>query len=180
MQPTHNTLSQSIRIRSVELLNKHLAAAIDLHAQLKQAHWNVRGPGFMAIHELFDRVSKEIEKYSDLFAERAGGLGGVAKGTLQHAAAATFLIPYPLGIADEKEHVFAISAALAAFGESIRQAIVQSSDSGDATTADLFAEISRGAEQQLWFVESHMTPQKGQPPEVLRELRLFNPVIVLN
>jgi starvation-inducible DNA-binding protein len=62
MQPTHNTLSENIRTQSVELLNKHLAAAIDLHAQVKQAHWNVRGPSFIAIHELFDKVSADCRE----------------------------------------------------------------------------------------------------------------------
>jgi hypothetical protein len=70
MRPTHNTLPESIRAQSVELLNKHLAATIDLHAQVKQAHWNVRGPGFIVIHKLFDTVSVEVENYSDLIAER--------------------------------------------------------------------------------------------------------------
>jgi hypothetical protein len=78
MNKTRNTLHETIRAQSVELLNKHLAAAIDLHAQTKQAHWNVRGPNFIAIHELFDRVSEQVETYSDMLAERAGGLGGVA------------------------------------------------------------------------------------------------------
>ena len=80
MQTTHNTLSENIRAQSVELLNKNLAAAIDLHAQVKQAHWNVRGPGFLSIHELFDKVSEQVEKFSDMLAERAGGLGGTAFG----------------------------------------------------------------------------------------------------
>ena len=121
MQPTHNTLPETIRAQSIELLNKHLAAAIDLHAQAKQAHWNVRGPGFIAIHELFDKVSEDVEKYSDMLAERAGGLGGTAHGTIQAAAARSFLVPYDLGIADEQSHVFAVSAALAAFGQSARE-----------------------------------------------------------
>jgi starvation-inducible DNA-binding protein len=137
MQKTHNTLSEKIRIQSVHLLNKHLAAAIDLHAQLKQAHWNVRGPSFIAIHELFDRVSTEVENYSDMIAERAGGLGGTADGTIQVAVEHSFLIPYPLGVADEMQHLFAVSGALAGFGESVREAIDHASDSGDATTADL-------------------------------------------
>ncbi len=106
MQPTHNALSE-IRAQSVELLNKHLAAAIDLHAQVKQAHWNVRGPAFIAIHELFDKVSAEVENYSDLIAERAGGLGGTAYGTIQVAIEPSYLAPYPLGIADETRHIFA-------------------------------------------------------------------------
>lgn len=155
MQKTHNTLSENIRGQSVELLNKHLAAAIDLHAQVKQAHWNVRGPAFIAVHELFDKVSAEVEEFSDMLAERAGALGGTAHGTLQTAAKETFLKPYKLGIASEKEHIDAISSALALFGGSVRDAISKSDDIDDPTTADLFTQISRGVDQQLWFIESH-------------------------
>ena len=155
MQSTHNTLTQSIRAQSVEILNKHLAAAIDLHAQVKQAHWNVRGPNFIALHELFDKVSEEVEGYSDKLAERAGGLGGPAYGTLQVAAERSFLVPYPHGLADGQQHIFAVAGSLAAFGQSVRDAIKPIGDFGDLDTADLFTEISRGIDLQLWFVESH-------------------------
>jgi starvation-inducible DNA-binding protein len=155
MHPTHNTLPLEIRSQSVELLNRHLAAAIDLHAQVKQAHWNVHGPGFVAVHELFDRVSTDVEAYSDLLAERARGLGGAAHGTIQVAVARSFLVPYPLDVADVAQHIFSVSAALAAFGQSVRDAIGQSAAYGDPTTSDLLTEISRGIDRQLWFVESH-------------------------
>lgn len=122
MHFTHNTLPESIRAQSAELLNKHLAAAIDLHGQVKQAHWNVRGPGFLAVHELFDDVSEEVEAYSDMIAERAGGLGATAYGTVQGAAERSFLVPYALGVADVSEHVFAVASSLAAFGQSAREA----------------------------------------------------------
>jgi starvation-inducible DNA-binding protein len=162
MQTTHNTLAEPIRAQAIELLNKHLAAAIDLHAQAKQAHWNVRGPGFIAIHELFDKVSEVVENHSDMLAERAGGLGGTAHGTIQLAAERSFLVPYDLGIADESSHVFAVAAALAAFGQSAREASGLAAGFGDADTADLFTEISRGIDKQLWFVESHATPKSAQ------------------
>ena len=86
MHATHNTLSENIRTQIAGILNRHLAAAIDLHGQLKQAHWNVRGPTFIAVHELFDKVAGEAERYSDLLAERAAVLGAVAEGTVQVAA----------------------------------------------------------------------------------------------
>lgn len=158
MQPTRNTLSEIIRAQSVELLNKHLAAAIDLHAQMKQAHWNVRGLSFIAIHELFDKVSVEAENYSDLIAERAGGLGGTAYGTVQLAAERSYLVPYSLGIADERKHIFAVAGVLASFGQAIRDDIDKATEFGDADTADLFTEISRDVDHQLWFVESHVAP----------------------
>ena len=155
MHPTTNMLSENIRAQSIALLNEHLAAAIDLHAQLKQAHWNVRGSGFMAIHELFDRVAGEVETMSDTIAERSGGLGGTAEGTVQVSANKTFLPTYPLGIGTVLAHVDAISIALSHFGNSSRKAISMSATAGDPATADLFTEIVRQVDQQLWFVESH-------------------------
>lgn len=156
MQTKRDTLSENIRTQSVELLNKHLAAAIDLQAQLKHAYWNVQGPNFIAIHELFDKVSTEAGNYSDMIAERASGLGGIAEGTIQLAVKRSFLVPYALNVADEQEHVSAVSRVLAAFGESVRDACDLAADFGDASTAYLFTEISRDIDHQLWLVESHI------------------------
>ena len=102
MYRTSNTLSENIRVKAVGLLNRHLAAAIDLHAQVKQAHWNVRGPAFIAIHELFDKVADVVESYSDTIAERAAALGGTAEGTIRVAVDRSFLEPYKLGVAGER------------------------------------------------------------------------------
>lgn len=159
MQHTYNSLSENVRAKSIELLNRHLAAAIDLHGQVKQAHWNVRGPAFIAIHELFDKVADKVESYSDTFAERAAALGGTAQGTVHVAAERSFLAPYVLGVAAEREHIGAVSASLAAFGQSARLAIDEAAAAGDADTSDLFTEVSRGIDHQLWFVESHLPPK---------------------
>src|SRR6202158_1176641 len=105
MYRTSNTLSENVRSKAAELLNRHLAAAIDLHAQVKQAHWNVRGATFIAIHELFDKVADAVEGYSDTIAERAGALGGTAEGTIQVAVEHSFLERYRLGIADAGAHI---------------------------------------------------------------------------
>jgi starvation-inducible DNA-binding protein len=155
MYRTANTLPEQIRSRSVALLNRNLAAAIDLHAQVKQAHWNVRGPTFIAIHELFDKIADVVEEYSDKIAERAGTLGGTAEGTVQTAAQRSFLEPYRLGVADAAAHIAAVTEALATFGESVRGAIDDSDSFGDIDTSDLFTEVSRGIDYQLWLTESH-------------------------
>ena len=155
MYRTANTLPEQIRSRAVVLLNRHLAAAIDMHAQVKQAHWNVRGPTFIAIHELFDKVADVVEEYSDKIAERAGTLGGAAEGTVQTAAERSFLEPYRLGVADAEAHISAVTTALARFGELVRNAIDESDQFGDIDTSDLFTEVSRGIDYQLWLVELH-------------------------
>ncbi len=155
MHVTHNTLDLAIREASVQLLNTHLAAAIDLQGQLKQAHWNVRGPGFIAIHELFDRIATIVADAADEIAERCAALGGTPRGTIQTAVAQSFLVPYPLQLADTQKHVFAVAAALAAFGQSAREASKKVGENGDADTSDMFTQISREIDRQLWFVEAH-------------------------
>jgi starvation-inducible DNA-binding protein len=156
MRHTHNTLDEETRIRSIDLLNRHLAAAIDLHGQLKQAHWNVRGPGFIGVHELFDRIAAAALGDADALAERAGALGGDARGTIRTAVADSLLLPYPHAIAGVQQHCFAVSGALAAFGESIRAASASAATVGDADTADLFTAISRQVDQNMWLVSSNL------------------------
>ena len=160
MHQTHNTLNLLVREQSINVLNRHLAAAIDLQAQLKQAHWNVRGPGFLAIHELFDTIAGLAADDADLLAERCAALGGTAEGTIQVAVENSYLLRYPLAIADTEKHIFAVSAALAAFGQSVRDAALELTKNGDADTADLLTQISRGVDRQLWFVESHTAPKE--------------------
>lgn len=152
---THNDLAAQTRTGIVQILNARLADSIDLIHQAKQAHWNVKGRNFIALHKLFDEIVAAAEEHMDLIAERAVQLGGTAEGTIQIAARRSELEPYPLEISDEQDHVAAMSAALAAYGKRVRQAIDQSDELGDKDTADLFTEISRGADKYLWFVESH-------------------------
>ena len=153
---TKNTLLQSIRIQSVGLLNRNLALAIDLERQGKQAHWNVKGPNFIALHELFDKVAETAEEFTDLLAERATALGGTAEGRVHTVAESSSLPRYPSEIISEREHVDALSTTLATFGKAAREAIDEAARLGDADTADVFTEISRETDKQLWLVEAHL------------------------
>src|SRR5258707_14235270 len=102
---TKNSLPQSIRLQSVGLLNRNLASAIDLERQAKQAHWNVKGPNFIALHELFDKVAEGAEEFIDLLAERVTALGGTAEGRLQAVTGQSALPSYPGDIVSGWEHV---------------------------------------------------------------------------
>jgi starvation-inducible DNA-binding protein len=160
MFKTKNDLSEGIRQKAIELLNARLADAIDLQTQTKQAHWNVKGPNFIALHELFDKVNEDVEDYVDDLAERVVQLGGVAEGTARIVAKRSALSEYPGNAADGRSHVEALSSALAAFGKSARKAIDQANDLPDLDTADLFTEISRGIDKWLWFVEAHLQAER--------------------
>jgi starvation-inducible DNA-binding protein len=160
MHRTKNDLPEPARSKVVELCNARLADAIDLQTQTKQAHWNVRGPHFFQLHELFDDVNEDVEEYVDLIAERVVQLGGNAMGTARLAAQRSSLPEYPHGIEAGRDHVEALSSALAAFGKSVRQAIDTADDLKDADTADIFTEISRGSDKWLWMVEAHLQTER--------------------
>jgi len=160
MFKTKNDLPEATRGKMVELLNARLADCIDLQTQTKQAHWNVKGPNFIALHELFDKINEEVEDYVDDIAERAVQLGGVAEGTARTVAKRSSLSEYPAKAADGRSHVEALSSALAAFGTAARKAIGEANDQGDLDTADLFTEVSRGIDKWLWFVEAHLQAER--------------------
>jgi len=156
MRQTLNDLSPSTRSRMIELLNARLADAIDLRTQLKVAHWNVRGPQFIALHRLFDEIVEDADEYVDLIAERAVQLGGLADGTARQVAERTSLDEYGAAGGTGPEHVRAVADVLSAFGRSARAAIETAATSQDQDTADIFTEISRGTDKWLWMVEAHL------------------------
>ena len=156
MYQTKNDLPEQVRAQLIGLCNARLADAIDLQTQCKQAHWNVKGPDFISLHGLFDRVSDDARGYVDDIAERAVQLGGVADGTLGAVAKRTTLPPYGTAGGNGRAHIEAMAVALAAFGVLVRQAIGISAELNDADSADLFTEISRGTDKWLWFIEAHV------------------------
>lgn len=149
-------LAAPIREAAIQLLQARLSEAIDLEAQLKQAHWNVKGRDFFQLHELFDRIHGDVEDFVDTLAERITALGGVADGRIATAAAATTLTEYPLAAVDGSDHLQAVAGALARFGAMVRADIDRATALGEADTADVFTEISRETDKQLWFVEAHL------------------------
>jgi starvation-inducible DNA-binding protein len=160
MYDTKIDLSEGTRKKVARYLNERLADAIDLGAQTKHAHWNVKGPNFIALHELFDKVAESVEGHVDDLAERITTLGGTAYGTIASAARNTSLKPYPEDITEGMAHVEALSSALAELGKKIRKGIDQTGDWGDADTADLLTGISRDVDKYLWFLEAHLQAKR--------------------
>jgi starvation-inducible DNA-binding protein len=156
LYPTKNDLPEPSRINAIGLLNQRLADCIDLQTQCKQAHWNVKGPNFIALHKLFDEINEEVEEYVDLLAERIVQLGGIAEGTARSVAGRSSLRDYPLNLSSGTEHVAALSDALAQFGRAARIAIEEMNELEDADSADIMTQISRGVDKWLWFVEAHV------------------------
>jgi starvation-inducible DNA-binding protein len=156
MHDTRNDLPARTRAKVIDSLNARLAEAIDLGAQAKHAHWNVKGPQFIALHELFDKIAESVEEHVDELAERITALGGTAYGTIAAVVRSSSLAPYPENIVDGPQHVDALATAVAQFGKKIRKGIDESGKQGDADTADLYTGISREVDKNLWFLEAHL------------------------
>ena len=153
---TKNDITKTTREKVITILNQRLADAIDLKTQTKQAHWNVKGMNFIALHELFDQIATAVEEHTDTIAERITSLGGTALGTARVVAQNSTLSEYPLEITDGVNHVDALSSALADFGKKVRKDIDETDELGDKDTADLFTGVSREIDKLLWFVEAHI------------------------
>ena len=154
--PTKIDLPEDDRQALIALLNERLADTADLYSQVKQAHWNVKGPAFFQLHQLFDQLAAELFPFIDVVAERATALGGAAMGTVRMAAAGSALPEYPTDASEGQRHLAALIDRYAIFGASIRKAIDVAEERKDRSTADLFTEISRVADKQLWFLEAHV------------------------
>ena len=156
MHPTRIDLPLKNRTRLEKLLNARLADALDLQAASKQAHWNVKGPNFIALHELFDKLHDNVEEHVDAIAERITALGGTPRGTSVTVARDSSLKPYPETIYDGHDHLVALADRWSDFGKSVRSAIAESAALDDADTSDLFTGVSRDVDQYLWFIEAHL------------------------
>lgn len=144
------------REKLIALLNQQLADTADLYSQTKQAHWNVKGPQFAQLHELFDKLAHELEEDVDLIAERVTALGGLALGTVRMAAAASRLPETSLDVVESIPTVEALAARYARLAATTRAAIDAATEQGDMDTADLFTDVSRGLDKALWFLEAHL------------------------
>ena len=161
MHRTQNNLPSNTKTVSIDLLNARLADGIDLALTTKQAHWNLKGPQFIGIHLMLDGFRTDQDEWNDTMAERAVQLGGTALGTTQTVAAGTKLAPYPTDTYKIADHLAALIDRYAQFSNALHESIDQSDEAGDADTADIFTEVSRGIDKQLWFLEAHIQEPTG-------------------
>jgi starvation-inducible DNA-binding protein len=154
--PTRVDLEEDERTKLVDLLNVGLANSLDLYSQVKQAHWNVRGMFFYGRHEMFDEIAENLEHHADELAERAGTLGGYANGTVRQSASNSEIPEYNFDAVNAKQHLAALTERYGEHAKWTRKAIKQVQEIDDVATEDLFTEILREVEMDLWFLQSHL------------------------
>ena len=153
---TNVDLPADTRVAMIELLNQELADTSDIYSQTKQAHWNVKGIHFYQLHLLFDQLAEKRQEEADELAERATELGGYARGTVRMAAASSRLPEIPTDIDTGVDYLTALVERYGIHANGMRAAIDEADRAGDADTADLFTEISRELDKDLWFLQAHL------------------------
>ena len=166
LHKTKNSTPTNAVAVTMEILQARLADSIDLALMTKQAHWNLKGPQFIGVHLMLDKFRDEQDEWTDMMAERITQLGGTARGTTQEVGKRTGLPAYPTDIYAIPDHINALIERLGACANAIRKGIEDTDEAGDADTADLLTEVSRGLDKQLWFLEAHVQepsafPRKG-------------------
>lgn len=152
---SRNDIDSNTKVLVRALLNARLADAIDLALSTKQAHWNLRGHQFIAVHEMFDGFRAEIDTHADTLAERVVQLGGTALGTAQIVVQASKLQAYPTDLVRVEDHMLALAGRFGDLANSTRSAIKTADELGDAGTADILTAFSRSLDKALWFLEAH-------------------------
>jgi starvation-inducible DNA-binding protein len=158
LHPTRIDIPVEIRLYLMTLLNQTLACTVDLRSQVKQASWNVKGKEGAQLRVVFAAMAIELDAYTDLMAERLVVLGGVAWGTVRTAAMQSTLPEYPGAITAGDAHVLALAERFAPYTTAMRDAIAHAADVGDADTAAVYTDISRGVDNRLQFLEAYLHP----------------------
>lgn len=153
---TRNDLPSNAKTAVIGLLNEALASVIDLALATKQAHWNLKGPQFIGVHEMLDGFRTQLDEHGDTIAERAVQLGGTALGSVQAVSEATSLKAYPLDIYPVRDHLAALIERYGDVANLIRKSIDEADEAGDAGSADIFTAASRDLDKALWFLEAHV------------------------
>ena len=152
----HVALPEETKTQLIDALNAVLATTSDLRSQVKQAHWNIKGPQFVSRHELFDSLAARLHDHADAIAERAATLGGYAMGTVRQSAEHSKLPEYDLRAVDGKHHIRTLVDRYSDYNRLIRNAVGEAHDHNDPATEDLYTEILRQTELDMWFLESHV------------------------
>ena len=150
--PSH--LAPDVRKKINEALRLVLTDGLDLHSQIKVAHWNIKGPHFAALHPLFDTFATDLATHMDDLAERILTLGGLAVGTVRHVARNSRLPDYPQELTKDLEHVKLLAERIGAWLVGTRSARDIALEAKDDDTVDLLTGMIQGFEKHAWFLHA--------------------------
>ncbi|RKH46529.1 DNA starvation/stationary phase protection protein Dps [Corallococcus sp. AB049A] len=149
-------LSEQARTAIAATLNERLSDGLDLHSQIKVAHWNIKGPQFAALHPLFETFAVSLANHNDSIAERAVTLGGRAYGTSRHVGKTSRLPEYPQETSRDLEHVKLLAERIEVYLNGLRESRAAVEGHKDTDTVDLLTGIITEFEKHAWFLRASL------------------------
>ena len=156
MYKSPSRLPEEARSAVTHSLNARLADGLDLHSQIKVAHWNIKGPQFAALHPLFETFAVSLASHNDSIAERAVTLGGRAYGTARHVAERSRLPEYPQETSRDLDHVKLLAERIETYLEGVRESRAVGEQHGDTDSVDLLTGIATEFEKHAWFLRASL------------------------
>ncbi|MFN3021118.1 Dps family protein [Chryseobacterium sp. TY3] len=144
-------IKDNVKVLSVLLADEHI-----LYTKTRNAHWNVEGPDFHAMHLFFESQYDELEEIIDEVAERIRQLGQMAPGSLKEFIQLTNLSEKKLTKNDSQSFIKALLEDQEAIITYIREAVEKMEDSKDFGTEDFLVGLLEKHEKMAWMLRGHL------------------------
>ncbi len=154
MYRSPSRLSESARKKIAEALHQPLLEGLDLHSQIKVAHWNIKGPHFSSLHPLFETFAIALATFNDSVAERAVTLGSTVPGTARQVGKASRLDDLPKDVVRDLELVALLAERIETYLDGVRAARAVAEKQGDPDTEGLLTDIVTEFEKHAWFLHA--------------------------
>lgn len=154
LMETKNVLPEGARVVVAEALEQLVYDTVDFWSQMKTAHWNLRGPRFLELHQFFDLLAQRLEKAADKISERAVQLGCHAQGTVRESAKCSRMPDFGQKLYDEKAAVPGLIRRYGIYTEWLKQATEVAFKEGDQVTANMLITMMEKFDKDLWMLEA--------------------------
>jgi len=139
---------------TADALQTTLIELIDLSLQAKQAHWNVVGPSFQAVHLFLDTLTDDYRSWYDEVAERLAAICVSPDGRIATLGAAR-IEQLPAGQLRDQDILNFFEKRIGAVAERIRSTFGPVGDH-DLVSQGLLITIVEGLDKQRWMLRAHL------------------------
>ncbi|MEX0772395.1 MAG: Dps family protein [Balneolales bacterium] len=148
-------ISEKYRDEISDGLSHLLADTYTLYLKSQNYHWNVTGPQFHSLHEMFEEHYKELAEAVDALAEGIRALGHFAPGTLNQFSEMSS-VSEEYDVPDAMEMINRLVMAHEQIMETARKVVSISEEADDQTTLDLVTERLKFHSKTAWMLRSHL------------------------
>lgn len=154
---TNIGLPDKTRAQIAIILAKLLADEYLLSVKTRNAHWNVEGPDFHAMHAFFEQQYEQLEESIDDIAERIRAIGHGAPGSLSLMLKHTRLKELDKHLVTSAEFIAVLLADHEQIIRQLRQDAPKCAELGDDGTNDFLVGLMADHEKMAWMLRAALS-----------------------